>query len=71
MTHAQTTARFFAATDAATKTEVLENIAKHYGITQQAALEEVTDSEAESLMDYVTGPTRSAVSVLMRCHGLR
>jgi uncharacterized phage-associated protein len=71
MTHAQTTTRFFAATDAATKTAVLENIAKHYGITQGEALEEVTHSEAESLLDYVTGPTRSAVNVLMQRHGLR
>jgi len=70
MTNAQTTARFFAATDAATRAAVLGNIANHYGITQAEALAEVTDDEAEHLLDYVTGPTRAAVSVLMQRHCL-
>jgi len=70
MNNAQTTAQFFSATDAKTKADVLANIANHYGITQQEALEEVTDTEAESLLDYVTGPTRAAVSLLMKRHGL-
>ena len=70
MTNAQTTARFFAAADAKTKGAILANIAKHYGITQAEALDEVTDDEAESLLDYVTGPERAATSVLMQRHGL-
>ena len=70
MTNAQSTRRFFAATDANTKAEVLENIANHYGITQSQALSEVTHDEAEHLLDYVTGPARAAVGVLMKKHGL-
>jgi hypothetical protein len=68
--HATITKKFFAATDAKTKAAVLENIASHYGITPAEAEEEVTDDEAESLLDYVTGPTRAATHVLMKRHGL-
>jgi uncharacterized phage-associated protein len=70
MTNAQTTIAFFAVTDAQTKQAVLANIATHYGITQADALEEVTHDEAEHLLDYVTGPTRAAVHVLMQRHRL-
>ena len=49
---------------------ILENIAKNYGISAQDALAEVTDSEAENLLDYMTEPARSAASVLMQKHGL-
>jgi hypothetical protein len=70
MSHAQTTAAFFATTDAKTKAAVLENIAQHYGITPQQALEEVSDPEAEHLLDYVTGQTRTAVHVLLQRHRL-
>ena len=80
MTNAQLTALFFASTDAMTKAAILENIANHYGLTQAEALAEVTDEEAESLLDYVTGPARAAASVMildyvtgqaMRRHGLQ
>lgn len=70
MTNAAITKKFFAAIDAETKTEILTNIAKHYGISEDAALAEVTDDEAEHLLDYVTGPMRSAASVIMQRHGL-
>lgn len=70
MTNAQITARFFAVTDAATKAEVLANIAKHNGIGEQEALAEVTGDEAEHLLDYLTGSARAAVSALMKRHGL-
>lgn len=70
MNNAQINRAFFAATDAKTKSEVLESIAKHYGISQQEAFEEVTDDHAEHLLDYLTEPTRSAVSVLMQRHRL-
>jgi hypothetical protein len=59
---------FLAATDTKTKTEVLSSIAGHYGITKEAAFAEVTDAEAEHLLDYLTGPTRTALSVLMKRH---
>lgn len=70
MKNAQITARFFAVTDAGTRAEVLANIAKHYGISEQEALAEVTDDEAQHLLDYVTGSDRAAVCALMQRHGL-
>ena len=71
MSNAETTKKFFAIADAKTKAAILANIAGHYGITASEALEEVTHEEAEHLLDYVTGPTRDAASVLMQRHGLR
>ncbi len=68
MTNAQINAKFLAATDAATKAAVLANIAKHYGITSAEAYAEVTDEEAEHLLDYVTGPERAATSLMMKRH---
>ena len=70
MNNAAINKAFLAATDAATKTEVLTNIATHYGITQDQAFGEVTHSEAEHLLDYVTGPIRMATRVLMQRHRL-
>jgi hypothetical protein len=64
------TKSFLAATDAKTKTEILTAIAKHYGITQSEALEEVTDEDAEHLLDYLTGNIRTATSLLMKRHNL-
>lgn len=68
MTNAQTNAKFLSSTDAATRAAVLANIAKHYGITSDEAYAEVTDEEAEHLLDYVTGPQRAATSALMQLH---
>ena len=68
--NAAITKAFFAATDAKTKTEILAAIAKHYGISQSEALEEVTDDEAESLLDYLTGSVRTATSLLIKRHGI-
>jgi hypothetical protein len=68
MTNAQATSRFLASIDAKTKAAILENIATNYGITQAEALAEVTDNDAEHLLDYVTGPERAATSVLMQRH---
>jgi hypothetical protein len=64
------TAKFLAVIDAATKAAILANIAKHYGITSDQAFAEVTDADAEHLLDYVTGSTRAATSALMQRHGL-
>lgn len=71
ISNADKTKAFLATTDAKTKADVLENIAKHYGISQADALKEITDPDAEHLLDYVTEPTRSAVSVLMQRHRVR
>ena len=70
MRNADITKAFFAATTAQARDLILRNIADHYGIDAQAALAEVTDSEAECLLDYVTGPERAATLALMRRHGI-
>ena len=70
ITNATTTKKFLALTDSATKTAILSNVAEHYGITQSEAFEEVTDDEAEHLLDYLTGDTRKAISLLMKRHAL-
>jgi hypothetical protein len=64
------TIAFFSVTDSKTKNEILSAIAKHYGISQSEALEEVTGEEAESLLDYLTGSIRTATSLLMKRHGI-
>ena len=61
---------FLAVIDADSKAEILESIAKHYGISAQEAYDEVTDDEAEHLLDYMVEPMRSAASVLMQRHGM-
>lgn len=70
MTNQEITRRFFKATDAATKRSILKNIAANYGITPQEAEAEVTDPNAEHLLDYVTGSLRAAAHVIMQRHSL-
>lgn len=70
-TNAQVTQAFLAKLDRPTRNEILGAIAKHYSISQAEAHEEVTDPEAESLLDYLTGSVRAATSALMQKHGFR
>lgn len=65
------TENFLAAISKEARHLVLESIAKHYGVTEQKAFEEVTDPEAEHLCDYMTEPERSATSALMQKYGYR
>jgi hypothetical protein len=64
------TIQFLTLIDAKTKARILENIANHYGISPEEALEEVTGDGAEHLLDYLTGPVRAAASALMFRHSL-
>jgi hypothetical protein len=66
-----TTTRFLNAIDPKTKVEILDSIARHYGISPAEAFEEVTDDEAEHLLDYLVEPMRSATSVIMQACGAR
>lgn len=66
MTNSTFTIDFLNSTDLKIKNEILSNIANHYGITKEEAYEEVIDEEAESLMDYITGSIRPAISVLIQ-----
>ena len=59
-------AAFLNKIDAGVRDKILKNIAKQYGISPKEALAEVTDAEAENLLDYMVEPERSAASVLMR-----
>lgn len=70
MTNAQINQKFLAVIDAKTRWAVLNAIADHYGITLQDSADEVTDSEAEHLLDYLTGSIRTATHLLMKRHGL-
>ena len=63
MTNATTTTAFLNSLDLRIKNEILSNIANHYGVTNEQAEEEVTDEDAECIMDYVTGPLRATVSL--------
>tara|TARA_R110000822_G_scaffold59275_4_gene147968 strand:+ start:1332 stop:1565 length:234 start_codon:yes stop_codon:yes gene_type:complete len=66
--NSKATKAFFASTDAKVKSDILTAIASRYGISKAEALEEVTDEESESLLDYLTGSIRTATSLLMRRH---
>jgi len=67
--HATATKSFLASTDAETRKEILLNIANRYRITSKQALAEVTDDDADHLLDYITGSVRTATSLLMKRHG--
>jgi hypothetical protein len=70
MSNAQKTFLFLRNADVKTREAVLANIADHYGITRSEAHAEITDPGAEHLLDYLTGPVRTATSALMQKHGL-
>ena len=48
------------------RAQILMNIADHYGIDEDEAFEEVTDPDAERLLDYVTGYMRESTALLMK-----
>lgn len=70
ITNCQKNKAFLSVVDARIKAEILANIAAHYEITADEVFAELIDEEAEHLLDYVTGPKRSAYSALMQAHGL-
>ncbi len=70
MTSVQKTIAFFATTDEKTRNAILDNIATHYGIERQDALDEVTRPGAHDLLDYITGPMQSATQLLMKRNGV-
>lgn len=66
MSNGATTKKFLETIETKAKDAILRNVAAHYGITAQRAFDEITDGEAEHLLDYVTGPERAATSALMQ-----
>lgn len=66
MTNAEKTRKLLGTINRAGANMILDNIANHYGITRLDAFEEVTDEDAESLMDYMTGNERDTAALLMK-----
>jgi hypothetical protein len=70
MTNAQKTYGFLRNADARVRDQIIGNITSHYGISRSEAFDEVTDPDAEHLLDYLTEPVRSATRVLMQRAGI-
>ena len=68
MTNSEINKNFLAVLNINTKTEILNAVATHYGITVNEAYDELVDDEAEHILDYLTGNVRSATSVLFQRH---
>jgi len=69
--NANTNKTFLETVTTTEKNLILSAIAKHYGITNNEALEEVTNPEAENILDYLTGQTRNVAFGLYRKHGFK
>ena len=69
-THHIATKSLFEVTDTHTKNMILAAIATRYKITTEQALEKITNEKAKSLLDYLTGATRSAIALAFRAHGI-
>jgi hypothetical protein len=70
MTNAQKNFSFLRSADAQTREAIFAAIGNHYGITRDEVQDEVTNADAEHLLDYLTGSVRTATSLLMRRAGL-
>ena len=64
MDNSEITKAFLLTRDKKTANLIVNNIAVHYGITTDEVFDTIYDREAESLMDYITGEIRPAVSFL-------
>ena len=69
MTNSAINQQFLAGIDAKISDEIVSAIASHYGITKVEALAQVTQDEAEHLLDYLNGHIRHVTSLLMRQQG--
>ena len=65
MTNSEINKGFMDAVHPKVRARIIESIAERYGITQGQAFDEVTQPEAEHLLDYLTEPVRTATGVLM------
>lgn len=61
MKYSKKTIAFLKTLDEQTKDSILTNIANHYGCSNEKAYAEITDEDAECIMDYVTGSMRSCI----------
>ena len=65
MTNADRTENFFNQVGKKVATEIVSNIAKHYGVSNSAIYDELYDEDAEALLDYVT-INRPAVALMFK-----
>jgi len=70
MKNAHINTLFLNSIDKASRNEILQSMATHYGITQREAMSELVNEDAEHILDYLTEPVRSAAHVLMQVHRL-
>lgn len=68
MANNEINAKFLQAIGSTAAALILNAIAKHYGVSADAIREEVTAEGAENILDYMTGPERSAAYVLYQKH---
>lgn len=66
MTNGKLNKAFLAVITTETKDMILKSIASHYCVSKEEIFAEVTDDQAEHLLDYMTGPERTAAHVLMQ-----
>jgi hypothetical protein len=52
--------------DGKTYGEIVGSVAKHYGITMEQATDELTDDEAENILEYLQGGVRNGCSALFQ-----
>ena len=62
---------FLAALSIQAQNQILDAIARHYGISREEAKDEILDEEAEMVLEYMVGAERAAASVLMQRVGFR
>lgn len=60
---------FLSSLDEKSKGDILQPIAKHYGTNVEHIEAEVTDEDAEHLLEYMTEPERSMAFVVMNLQG--
>ncbi len=71
MTNAEINKKFLATVDAKSKDMILASIAKRYGISPAEMYDELVDEDAENILDYMTGPERTAAYALYQRHGFK
>ena len=70
MNNGQTTTIFMCLASDRISSAILTAVSNTYGISEDQALEEITDDGAENLLEYLPTTLRMAVQVLMARHRL-
>lgn len=70
MNNSERTTKFLSVITAEAKDMILKSIAAHYGVTKDEIYAELTDPEAEHLLEYMVEPHRSAAHIVMKRHNM-